>query len=197
MDHAAATRMPLAAKEADPDRELVDRYLDGDMLAFDGLMTRHERQIYALCYRFAQNREDAMDLTQEVFIKAFEHLASFRGAARFRTWLYRIAVNHCLNHVKKESRRFAQVTEDVARIEASSHRTLLERERREMLQELIERLPPKQKVIMKLRMHENLSYDEIAGILGRSVSTVKSSVFFAVNKLKKMVRQESSDGPAV
>ncbi len=64
---------------SDEDRDLVSRYLSGDMIAFDELMTRHERQIYRLCFRFVKNPEDAMDLTQEVFIKAFEKLTAFRG----------------------------------------------------------------------------------------------------------------------
>ena len=93
------TIMPATARGTDVDlendRELVQRYLAGDVLAFDELMTRHERSVYRLCFRFVKKRDDAMDLTQDVFIKAFENLAAFRGDARFKTWIYRVAVNHC------------------------------------------------------------------------------------------------------
>ena len=164
------------------------------MVAFDELMTRHERQIYRLCFRFVKNPEDAMDLTQEVFIKAFEKLTAFRRDARFKTWLYRVAVNHCLNHVKKNSREFVEVNESIGSVGPSSHNRLLERERRDIVRQLMRNLPPEQKAILELRMNDNLSYEEIAGILGRSVSTIKSSVFFALTKLKKMVAQQAAAG---
>jgi RNA polymerase sigma-70 factor (ECF subfamily) len=164
------------------------------MGAFDELMTRHERAVFRLCFRFVKNREDAMDLTQEVFIKAFEKLTAFRGDARFKTWLYRVAVNHCLNHVKKNSREFVEVDESIGSVKPSFHNKLLEKERRAIVRKLMVKLPPKQKAILELRMNDNLSYEEIAGILGRSVSTIKSSVFFALTKLKKMVQQQSAAG---
>ena len=194
MDQTAITAMPVSTTERDEDRDLVSRYLSGDMVAFDELMTRHERQIYRLCFRFVKNPEDAMDLTQEVFIKAFEKLTAFRGDARFKTWLYRVAVNHCLNHVKKNSREFVEVNESIGSVGPSSHNRLLERERRDIVRQLMRNLPPKQKAILELRMNDNLSYEEIAGILGRSVSTIKSSVFFALTKLKKMVAQQTAAG---
>src|SRR5499425_1455227 len=103
MDRTLTASMPMAAINPDVDAELVERYLAGDTAAFDEIMVRYERQIYRICYRFVENREDAMDLAQEVFIKAFEHLATFRRESSLKTWLYRIAINHCINHVKKHS----------------------------------------------------------------------------------------------
>ncbi len=200
MGHTATTIMPVATKvtqaaqDRDEDKDLVSRYLAGNMVAFDELMTRHQRAVYRLCFRFVQTREDAMDLTQEVFIKAFENLSAFRGDARFKTWLYRVAVNHCLNHVKKNSREFVEVDESIGSVKPHFHNRLLEKERRAIVKELMVNLPPKQKAILELRMNDNLSYEEIAGILGRSVSTIKSSVFFALTKLKKMVQQQSNTG---
>jgi RNA polymerase sigma-70 factor (ECF subfamily) len=176
----------LQRTEALEDQELVGRYLDGDVVAFDELMTRHQRSVFRLCLRFAKNHDDALDLTQEVFIKAFERLVGFRGDARFRTWIYRVAVNHCLNWVKKNSREFVEVTENTGSVRPSVDGALLRGERRAIVSNLIEMLPPKQKVIFRLRMQENLSYEEIAAIVGRSVSTVKSSVFFAMTKLRKL-----------
>ena len=77
-------------ENSDADSDLVERYLAGDMTAFDELMIRYERQIYRVCYRFVENRDDAMDLAQEVFIKAFEHLASFRRESSLkRRWEFR------------------------------------------------------------------------------------------------------------
>jgi RNA polymerase sigma-70 factor, ECF subfamily len=199
MEHTVTSTMPLtttdrSSSEPHEDGELVRRYLDGDMAAFDGLMTRHERQVYGLCLRFVKNREDAMDLSQEVFIKAFENLRAFRGDASFRTWIYRIAVNHCINHVRKNRRHFVEVQESTLTVEPSAHRRLLDGERRQIVGTLIEGLPPKQRAILELRMNENLSYEEIANILDRSVSTIKSSVFFALNKLRKMVEERKNSG---
>ena len=181
-------------KDLEDDRELVQRYLAGDVLAFDELMTRHERSVYRLCFRFVKNRDDAMDLTQDVFIKAFENLAAFRGDARFKTWIYRVAVNHCINYLKKNSRDFVEVTDAIGSVKPSVHRTLLEEERRAIVRGMMEYLPPKQRAILELRMNENLSYEEIATILDRSVSTIKSSVFFALAKLKKLVKQSALAG---
>ena len=194
MNDAAATLMPASTRERDEDQGLVQRYLAGDVVAFDELMTRHERPVYILCFRFVKNREDALDLTQEVFIKAFENLAAFWGDSKFKTWIYRVAVNHCLNHVKKNRREFVEVTDAIGSIKPSIHKTLLDDERRAIVREMMECLPPKQKAILELRMNENLSYDEIAKILDRSVSTVKSSVFFALAKLKKLVKQSALAG---
>ena len=101
----------MAAGNSDPDIELVERYFAGDTTAFDEIMIRYERQIYRVCYRFVENRDDALDLAQDVFVKAFEHLPTFRRESRLKTWLYRIAINHCLNHVKKHVREFVEVTE--------------------------------------------------------------------------------------
>src|SRR5437868_13707759 len=111
MERILTSSMAMPVVNSDADAELVDRYLAGDMSAFDELMIRYERQIYRVCYRFVDNREDAMDLAQEVFIKAFEHLTSFRRESSLKTWLYRIAMNHCINHVKKHSQEFVEVTE--------------------------------------------------------------------------------------
>ena len=197
MDHTATTIMPGAATEQDADQLLVARYLDGDLVAFDEMMTRHERQIYRLCYRFDRNHDDAMDLTQDVFVKAFEKLPSFRGDARFKTWLYRVAVNHCLNHVKKHSQNFVEVTEQTGRVKAAADDRLLAQERRRIVRDLMPQLPPRQRAIFEMRMNDNLSYEEIAKILNRSVSTIKSSVFFALTKLKKLVNPQTLKGPSV
>src|SRR5690349_13020159 len=119
MERTLLVSRPMAATDQDQDAGLVERYLKGDTTAFDEIMIRYERQIYRICYRFVENREDAMDLAQDVFIKAFEHLATFRGESSLKTWLYRIAMNHCINHKKKHSQEFVEVTEYTGSINAS------------------------------------------------------------------------------
>jgi len=194
MNEATTAAIPRTATEQDEDRDLVRRYLSGDVRAFDALMERHERSVYQLCFRFVRNQDDAMDLTQDVFVKALENLASFRGDARFKTWIYRVAVNHCLNYVKKNSKTFVEVTDAIGSVEPNIHGSLLREERREIVREMIQTLPPRQKAILELRMYESLSYEEIATILDRSVSTVKSSIFFALAKIRKQVKQSALAG---
>src|SRR5689334_7152291 len=131
MERSLTASLPMTLSNKDEDADLVDRYLAGDMSAFDELMIRYKRQSYRVCYRVVENREDAMDLAQEVFIKAFEHLAAFRRESSLKTWLYRIAMNHCINHVKKRSQEFVEITESTGSVPASVHSQLEEREQRE------------------------------------------------------------------
>ena len=178
----------MVSANQDDDAQLVDRYLAGDATAFDEVMIRHQRRIYRVCYRFVNNREDAMDLAQDVFIKAFEHLKSFRRESSLKTWLCQIAMNHCINHVKKHSQVFVEVSDYIGSVRASVQLQIEDREEREQFRRLVKELPPKQKAILELRIHEQLSYEEIAKISGRSVSTIKASVFFALEKLRELVK---------
>ena len=189
MERTLTVPVAMTSQDTEADNSIVERYLAGDMSAFDELMIRYERQIYRVCFRFVNNRDDAMDLAQEVFIKAFEHLSSFRRESSMKTWLYRIAMNHCINHVKKNAREFVEITENIGSTRASVHSDMEEREQREQFRTLVKRLPPKQKAILEMRIHEQLSYEEIATMSGRSISTIKASVFFALEKLRKLVKE--------
>src|SRR5437867_3125411 len=164
MERILTPPMAIAVGNSDADAELVERYLSGDTSAFDELMIRYERQIYRVCYRFVENREDAMDLAQEVFIKAFEHLGTFRRESSLKTWLYRIAMNHCINHVKKHSQEFVEVTEYTGSVGASVQSQLEDREQRDHFRRLVKQLPRKQKAILELRIKEQLAYDVLASI---------------------------------
>src|SRR5438045_488251 len=177
MERTLTISLPMAAHGPDPDIQLVERYFSGDTAAFDEIMIRYERQIYRVCYRFVENRDDAMDLAQEVFIKAFEHLPTFRRESSLKTWLYRIAMNHCINHVKKNARDFVEVTEFTSSVRPSIQSDMEETEQRQQLRRMVKYLPPKQKAILEMRINEELSYEEIASMSGRSVSTIKASVF--------------------
>jgi len=189
MERTLTVPIVRTSQDTEADNSIVERYLAGDMTAFDELMIRYERQVYRVCYRFVNNRDDAMDLAQEVFIKAFEHLANFRRESSMKTWLYRIAMNHCINHVKKNAREFVEIKENIGSTRASVHSEMEEREQREQFRLLVKRLPPKQKAILEMRIHEQLSYEEIATMSGRSISTIKASVFFALEKLRKLVKE--------
>jgi RNA polymerase sigma-70 factor, ECF subfamily len=197
MDRILTAPNVMSSTEPDPDIVLVERYTSGDMTAFDELMIRYERQIYRLCYRFTSNTDDARDLAQEVFIKAFEHLSDFRKESSLKTWLYRIATNHCINHVKSNNQRFVEVTDTVRQISPTAQSDLEEKEQREHFRRMVKKLPPKQRAILELRIHEQLSYEEIATMSNRSVSTIKASVFFALEKLRKLVKEPLKPGGQV
>jgi RNA polymerase sigma-70 factor (ECF subfamily) len=188
MEQSLTKSLPMTLETQDQDVALVERYLAGDIAAFDEIMIRYERQIYRVCYRFVENRDDARDLAQDVFVKAFEHLGTFRRESSLKTWLYRIAINHCINHVKKHSHDFVEVDEYTGSVSPSVLAHMEHEQEREQFRRMIKRLPPKQKAILELRVNEQLSYDEIAKISGRSVSTIKASVFFALEKLRKLVK---------
>ena len=103
--------------------------------------------------------------------------------------MWEIAINHCLNHVKKHSQEFVEISEYTGSIRASAHSQLEDQEQREHFRRLVKQLPPKQKAILELRINEQLSYEEIARISGRSISTIKASVFFALEKIRKLVKK--------
>ena len=160
--------------------------------AFDLIVERHRRPVYQLCYRFVGNHEDASDLTQDVFLRAYRGLGAFRGGSSLATWLYRIGVNLCLNRVGRKT----SPTESLdarqhidSRTESASDRVLRE-ERSIQVRKAIAALPPKQRATLVLRMYHELSHEEIAGVLGSSVGAVKANFFHALGNLKKRLRQE-------
>ena len=185
-DARAADTQP---ETADDDRRLVQSCLAGRREAFDVLVQRHQRHVYQLCYRFAGNHEDASDLAQDVFIRAFRGLHSFKGHSAFSTWLYRIAVNVCLNRAASRAPKTAGL--DVAdqidhRVERADTR-LLRGERAAEVRAAIARLPKKQRAALILRMYHELPHDQIAEIVGSSVGAVKANFFHALANLKKLL----------
>jgi RNA polymerase sigma-70 factor (ECF subfamily) len=177
--------------EAD-DRALVEACLAGRRDAFDVIVQRNQRQVYQLCYRFVGNHEDASDLAQDVFIRAYRGLAGFKGNAALATWLYRIAVNVCLNRANVKTPRLAALSAaDHAdhRIERADSR-LMRGERAAEVRAAIAQLPNKQRATLILRVYHDLPHDQIAGILGTSVGAVKANFFHALANLKKLMRTE-------
>ncbi len=169
-----------------PDFEVVQRVLAGDTAAFDGLVRQHQQEIYRLAYRMTRNAEDAKDLAQEAFVQAYRSLGTFRGHSRFSTWLYRITVNLCLNHLKSAARQDpAVVDERLPDARADSLTVLLIDERDRAVADAIQALPPQQKATLTLRVHQGLGHREIAEILECSEGTAKANYFHAVRALQR------------
>jgi len=174
--------------------DLVAACLGGRAGAFDVIVERHRRSIYQLCYRFVGNHEDASDLSQDVFLRAFRGLRNFKGESSLGTWLYRIGVNVCLNRVSaktpvNEPIDKHQYVDD--RSESPSER-VLRGERAVRVRAAITRLPRKQRAALILRMYHEMSHQEIAETLGSSVGAVKANVFHALQNLKKLLADNPS-----
>jgi RNA polymerase sigma-70 factor (ECF subfamily) len=169
--------------------QLVAACLAGRREAFDLIVERHRRTVYQLCYRFVGNHEDASDLSQDVFVRAYRGLQRFRGQSSLATWIYRIGVNVCLNRVSSKK----PATEPIdARPHLDPRATdpsveLVKGERASQVRDAISQLPPKQRATVILRVYHELSHEEIAGILGSSVGAVKANFFHALGNLKRLL----------
>jgi RNA polymerase sigma-70 factor (ECF subfamily) len=188
--------MSSAEAPADSDQMLVSRVQNGDVAAFDTLVRKYRERLYGVIYNLTSNREDAADLTQESFIKAFSSINRFKGKSAFFTWLYRIGVNTTLSHLKRNRfRRFfsleniqeegsnAQIIETLAAKHKSEKGALLS-ELQEKLNEAMQKLSPKHRTVVVLFEIEGLSHQEIAEIAGCSVGTVRSRLHYAKQQLQ-------------
>lgn len=170
------------------DAELVRHAQAGSREAFDLIVLRHQRHVYQLCYRFVSSHEDAADLAQDVFVRAYRALRGFKGQSAVSTWLYRIGVNVCLNRKALKTPRFEtlEAVEPAATLERADA-ALLRGERAARVRAAVARLPPKQRATLILRTYHDLPHDEIARILGSSVGAVKANFFHALGNLKKLL----------
>jgi RNA polymerase sigma-70 factor (ECF subfamily) len=171
------------------DRTLVSAVVAGDRLAFDLIVERHRRTVYQVCYRFMGNHEDASDLTQDAFIRAYRAMGKFKGDAALGTWLYRIAVNVCLNRLalKTPAHEMLETDQHVDTRHEAPDEPVLRGERAALVKAAIARLPKKQRATVILRVYHELPHEEIARILGSSVGAVKANFFHALNNLRRLL----------
>ncbi len=176
------------------DEELVKSFLDGDRSAFEELVNRYHPTVMNLAYRMLGNRTDAADVCQEVFLLLLRKLHSFRGEAKFSTWLYRVAMNACHDHARRSRRHVSLADspgEDMPEMEhrlpdedTESPETSMEKEElRRRVQEAITRLPFKFRQVIYLHDIQGYDYKEVAEILGINLGTVKSRLNRARNRL--------------
>jgi RNA polymerase sigma-70 factor (ECF subfamily) len=178
-----------ASLDARSDFELIDATLEGNHIAFDVLVKRYSGSIYALAYRMLQNHDDAADISQDVFLKAYEALNSFRKKSSFHTWLYRIATNSCINYLRKHNtQHHIELASYHAIKEADTLDTLYKIELQDIVNEAIERLPEKQKATVMLRVCEGMSHREVSRLLKCSVGTAKANYFHAIRNLRRFMK---------
>ena len=173
---------------------VIRRVLDGDANAFEAIVREYERNVYNIALRMSGEREDALDISQEAFLKAYQSLSSFRLDSRFSVWLYRIVSNLCLDQLRRRQRRPEQsltvendegeeAQQDVPD-ENFSPEALLERKlTREAVRRGLDALPDEQRQILLLRELEGMSYEEIGQALSLEPGTVKSRIFRARKRL--------------
>jgi len=170
------------------DGTLILRTRQGDTAAFEALIRQHQHMIYSLTYRMTGSAADAEDLTQETFLRAWRQIGSYRAAAKFSTWLYRIALNACLTWRQRETLR-AQVQAGWAETngapELGGETALARNETGRNLHAALLKLPAKQRAAVMLTLYDGLSHAEAAQVLGCSETTVSWRVFTARRKLRR------------
>jgi len=180
------------SQEEASDRELMARLSAGDREALAPLMARHYRRVYRIALSYLRQPDDALDVVQECFVKAFQNAGRWDGAAEAGPWLARIAVNQSIDRWRRNKRRqqtFTPLAEDdhdgaLAGGEDAPDRPVEGREDRERLRAALAVLPERQRAIVVLRHYQDLSLEEIASTLGISLGTVKSSLHRALHRLR-------------
>ena len=188
---------PERQLEADSDLGIVRRVQNGDVAAFDQLVLKYRGRVYSVVYNLTSNREDAADLTQDAFIKSFQSINRFQGQSSFFTWLYRIAVNSTLTHLRKNRLRtffsFEKINEDdkvsaeviaaLTDTTGADHETFA-RELQEKVNEAMQKLSIRHRTVITLFEIDGLGHQEIAEIMNCSVGTVRSRLHYAKQLLQ-------------
>lgn len=186
---------PTSAEEAD----LVKRAVGGELAAYDELVRRYQERVYATIYHMTANHEDANDLAQETFIKAYQALNTFKGGSSFYTWLYRIAVNKTINFLKQRRHRTQMSLDDldfnaehdpdlVALIsEKTPRREVNLAELQEKLNAAMQKLSESHRLVVALHDVQGLSHEEIAEIMDCNIGTVRSRLFYARQQLQALL----------
>jgi RNA polymerase sigma-70 factor (ECF subfamily) len=174
----------------DEDLDLITRTEAGEREAFNDLVIKYQKPLYALLYRMVGNHEDASDLLQKAFVKAFTGLKSFERRSTFKTWLYQIAINLAKN-VYRDRARIEQVPIDdvIIKRDPRTLEALIVNEKRQMLRRSLASLPEKQRLTLMLRVQQEKKFDEIAAIMECSIGTAKANYHHAVQKLKVIMRE--------
>jgi RNA polymerase sigma-70 factor, ECF subfamily len=191
------------AKETEDDRILVGRARQGDRESFGILVRRHQDRAFNLAYQIVRNREDALDISQEAFAKAYTSLPMFKGEASFTTWLHRIVVNLAIDSVRRKHRAGTTIYDDSRAVTEEGEAdapapedpaTALESKQiRALLARGIAQLPPSHRAVLVLREIEGMSYEQISQAVGCTLGTVMSRLFYARRKLKDVLKGSLGD----
>lgn len=170
------------------DEELIYLVKSGEITPFDELVRRNEVRVHDLCYKMVRNYDDAKDLAQETFLKAYRKIKKFDGRSKFSTWLYRIAVNNCLNFLKKQKPTEELYDEIVGSKKDDPAQIYKGKKLRERIAGAVAKLPEVQRAVFTLRSLEDLSYQEVSDILKKPISTIKVNHHLAVKNLRNHLK---------
>jgi RNA polymerase sigma-70 factor (ECF subfamily) len=182
----------------DEDLDLINRTAAGEREAFNGLVLKYQKPLYSMLYRMVSSHEDASDLLQKTFVKAFSGLGSFERRSTFKTWLYQIAINLAKN-VYRDRSKVEQVPIDdvVIRRDPRTLEALIQKENRLLLRRALAALPEKQRMTVMLRIQEDRKFEEIAAIMQCSLGTAKANYHHGVQKLKLLMGEKISSQESV
>src|SRR4029077_4785985 len=201
----AFTRRPSALCMTSTDEELVAKSIGGDADSFNQLVVRWERPIYALAYRTIGREEDARDVCQETFLRAFRALPGFRGQAKFSSWVYRIALNLCRDWIRRDRRAPLQAApEGIDLVELAAEQgpvesieTLVARnDMSAAVAEAMALLPDEQRTAIVLKEYHGMTFQEIADLQGCPLSTVKTRLYQGLSVLRRHLQQQGKYDPA-
>ena len=190
---------PNFSPRAQEDLELVERARAGEQAAYGKLMNRYKDSIYFLLLKMVHNEDDANDLTIEAFGKAFSNLAKYTPDFAFSTWLYKIALNNCIDFIRKkkietlslfetnENQRGESFQIDVQSSAPDPEERYIRNQRNKLLRDVIDKINPKYKLLIELRYYDELSYEEIATKTNLPLGTVKAQLFRAKNLLYQIL----------
>ena len=187
-----AVRAEAGQATAQRDAQLIARYLAGERRAFDELVRHYQKPIYHLAFRYLRSEADAKDLTQRTFLKVYGALPRFRAEASFRTWIYRIAINLCLNELRDRRRGEASDRPEVieqALAPPPDIESLDAQARGAWLRRAIASLPPKQRMVLELRIYDELPFREVAELVGSTENAAKVNFHHAVKRLRALVEE--------
>jgi len=189
MSEMTLTRVGLseAARAPGADDARVAAACRGDREAFGQLVRLHQRDVYRLCYRYVNDHQDASDLAQETFLRAFRSIGRFRGDSRFSTWLYRIAVNACLNFRSRRRAGDEPLPESLPGPGGREGERLDREAARRRVREAVTRLPEKQRATVILKVYQELTHEQVAQVMGTTVGTVKANLFHGLRNLRRLV----------
>ena len=186
------------------DEELVTRSRGGDLESFNQLILRWERPIYALAYRVIGREEDARDVCQEAFLRAFRALPGFKGEAKFSSWLYRITLNLCRDWIRRQRRApVTQMPEETDILEAAAatgpsesiEDLVARRELSAVVEEAMARLPAEQRTAIVLKEYHGMTFQEIADLQGCPLSTVKTRLYQGLSVLRRHLERQGQFVP--
>ena len=190
LQRIAMSSSPPHSASAPNEQDLLDRLRAGDRVAFSAWVGQQQRPLFAVVWRYVKNDQDAQDVVQAAFIRAWQGLPTFRGDASLRTWLYRIAVNLALNHKRDaQGRPDAAIPEHAASPDQPALVRLAEAEMHERLSAAVEELPKKQRLVVELRVQQELSFREVADVVASTEDSAKANFHHAIKRLRALLTE--------